>query len=167
MRKSTLTFVLLLLVTLTIQAQSFKLYYANNVTDVVDLDKIEDAASGLVWHEVEQGTQTVAGNLVEVNNLKQMLASTRMKNLDDKRQFWKMRDHGLLCFKVEDLDNVHHTYEVIVNNGPDSVSQTVDDFFFVNAPVPRDTVAYEVSVRRVDNDETIKFKYFNSGCTNS
>lgn len=141
-------------------AQSFKLWYANNVTDVTNLDNIEDEGSGLIWREVDSNGQTVAGNLVEVTKLKQMLASTRMKNLDDKRQFWKMRDHGLLCFKIEDLDNVHHTYEVVVNNGPDSISQTVDDYFFVNAPVPRDTVAYQISVRRVDNDETVKFKYF-------
>ena len=141
-------------------AQSFKLWYANNVTDVANLDNIEDEGSGLIWREVDSNGQTVAGNLVEVNQLKQMLSSDRMKNLDDKRQFWKMRDHGLLCFKIEDLDNVHHTYEVIVNNGPDSISQTVDDYFFVNAPVPRDTVAYQISVRRVDNDETVKFKYF-------
>ena len=160
MKKPILIVLIILTIVSVANAQSFKLYYANNVTDVADLDKIEDANSGLVWHEVEHNTQTVAGNMVEVNNLKKMLALTRMKNLDDKRQFWKMRDHGLLCFRVDDLDNVHHTYEVIVHNGPDSISQTVDDYFFVNAPVPRDTVAYEISVRRVDNDETVKFKYF-------
>ena len=160
MKKFTLIWLLMLLSLLTTQAQSFRLWYANNVTDVADFSKIEDAGSGLIWREVQTSAQTVAGNLVEVNKLKQMLASERMKNLDDKRQFWKMRDHGLLCFKIEDLDNIHHTYEVVVSNGPDSLSQTVDDFFFVNAPVPRDTVAYLISVRRVDNDETVKFKYF-------
>ena len=160
MRKFTLTWLFMLIVALSSQAQSFRLWYANNVTDVTDFSKIEDAGSGLIWREVQTSAQTVAGNLVEVNQLKQMLASERMKNLDDKRQFWKMRDHGLLCFKIEDLDNIHHTYEVVVSNGPDSISQTVDDYFFVNAPVPRDTVAYQISVRRVDNDETVKFKYF-------
>lgn len=160
MKKTVIVGFLLSLVTISTQAQSFKLWYANNVTDVADLSRIEEPGSGLVWHEVEQGTQTVAGNLVEVNKLKEMLGLSRMKTLEDKRQFWKMRDHGLLCFKVEDLDDVHHTYEVVVNNGPDSISQTVDDYFFVNAPVPHDTIAYEISVRRVDNDETVKFKYF-------
>ena len=142
------------------RAQSFKLWYANNITDVVDLDNIEKEGSGLNWREVDSNAQTVAGNLVEVTKLKQMLSSTRMKGLEDKRQFWKMRDHGLLCFRVDDQDGVHHTYEVLVSNGPDTISQTVDDFFFVNAPTPQDTVAYDISVRRVDNDETVRFKYF-------
>ena len=77
-------------------AQSFKLWYANNVTDVANLDDIESEGSGLNWREVDSNTQTVAGNLVEVSKLKQMLSSTRMKGLEDKRQFWRMRDHGLL-----------------------------------------------------------------------
>lgn len=159
MKKTVIVGFLLSLVTISTQAQSFKLWYANNVTDVADLDKIEDPNSGLTWREVPSGTQGVAGNMVEVNQLKNMLSQTRMKNLDDKRQFWKMRDHGLLCFRVDDLDGVHHTYEVIVSNDKDSTSQTVDDYFFVNAPVPRDTVPYIISVRRMDNDETVQFKY--------
>ncbi len=99
MKKPILIVLIILTIVSVANAQSFKLYYANNVTDVADLDKIEDANSGLVWHEVEHNTQTVAGNMVEVTKLKQMLSSTRMKGLEDKRQFWKMRDHGLLCFR--------------------------------------------------------------------
>lgn len=159
MKKITLIGMLMLLMVTAMQAQSFKLWYANNVTDVTDLNKIEDPNSGLIWREVQSGTQGVAGNMVEVNQLKNMLSQTRMKNLDDKRQFWRMRDHGLLCFRVDDLDGVHHTYEVIVSNDKDSISQTVDDYFFVNAPTPRDTVPYIISVRRMDNDETVQFKY--------
>ena len=62
------------------RAQSFKLWYANNITDVVDLDNIEKEGSGLNWREVDSNAQTVAGNLVEVTILKQMLSSTRIKN---------------------------------------------------------------------------------------
>ena len=142
-------------------AQSFRLWYANNISDVVNLDEVEDDDSGLQWRVIEGGsTVSMGGNLDEVNKIKTMLASTRMKNLDDKRMFWKMRDHGLLCFKIEDLDGLHHTYEVIVNSGTDSISQTVDDFFFVNAPAPHNEIPYEVTVKRVDTEETIRFKYF-------
>ena len=160
MKRLSLLITLIFTIVIVAEAQSFKLWYANNVTDVANLDDIESEGSGLNWREVDSNTQTVAGNLVEVSKLKQMLSSTRMKGLEDKRQFWRMRDHGLLCFKIEDLDNVNHTYEVFVSNGADTISQTVDDFFFVNAPVPQDTVAYDISVRRVDNDETVRFKYY-------
>ena len=146
MKRLSLLITLIFTIVIVAEAQSFKLWYANNVTDVANLDDIESEGSGLNWREVDSNTQTVAGNLVEVSKLKQMLSSTRMKGLEDKRQFWRMRDNGLLCFKIEDLDNVNHTYEVFVSNGSDTISQTVDDFFFVNAPVPQDTVAYDISV---------------------
>ena len=70
MKKFTLIWLLMLLSLLTTQAQSFRLWYANNVTDVADFSKIEDAGSGLIWREVQTSAQTVAGNLVEVNKLK-------------------------------------------------------------------------------------------------
>lgn len=161
MKRYLLSTLLLLTVSTIIHGQSFRVWYANNVTDVKDLNKIEDENSGLNWRAIPNGANvSMGGNIDEVNNLKQMLSESRMKNLDDKRKFWTMRDHGLLCFKVEDLDGTHHTYEVIVSNDKDSISQTVDDFFFVNAPAPHDTIPYNISVRRVDNNETTRFKYF-------
>lgn len=161
MKRYLLSTLLLLTVSTIIHGQSFRVWYANNITDVKDLNKIEDENSGLNWRAIPNGANvSMGGNIDEVNNLKQMLSESRMKNLDDKRKFWTMRDHGLLCFKVEDLDGTHHTYEVIVSNDKDSISQTVDDFFFVNAPAPHDTIPYNISVRRVDNNETTRFKYF-------
>ena len=61
--KKLLTAILLLTATL-LPAQDFRLYFANNVTDVVDFNDIETAASGLNWREVKD--KELAGNIVEV-----------------------------------------------------------------------------------------------------
>lgn len=53
MRKFTLIVLQMLCVAFVAQAQSFKLYYANNVTDVSNLDDIEKDGSGLNWREAE------------------------------------------------------------------------------------------------------------------
>ena len=90
MRRWTLVGLLLLCAVVAAHAQSFKLYYANNVTDVTDLDNIEKDTH-LNWREVASGSSIAFdGNMVEVSNLKTMFAQERMKTLDDKRQFWKM-----------------------------------------------------------------------------
>ena len=135
MRKFTLIVLQMLCVAFVAQAQSFKLYYANNVTDVSNLNDIEKDGSGLNGREAATGsTIAMDGNLAEVTALKRMFAETRMKNLTDKRQFWKMRDHTLLCFRIDENGSTQNTYKVLVRNGKDTLSQTVDDFFFVNAP---------------------------------
>ena len=56
MRKFTLVVLQILCVAFVAHAQSFKLYYANNVTDVADLDDIEEDGSGLNWREVATGS---------------------------------------------------------------------------------------------------------------
>ena len=161
MRKFTLIVLQMLCVVFVAQAQSFKLYYANNVTDVSNLDDIEKDGSGLNWREVATGsTIAMDGNLAEVTALKRMFAETRMKNLTDKRQFWKMRDHTLLCFRIDENGSTQNTYKVLVRNGKDTLSQTVDDFFFVNAPEAK-TEPYEIIVSRVDDPtDKISFKYY-------
>ena len=161
MRKFTLIVLQMLCVAFVAQAQSFKLYYANNVTDVSNLDDIEKDGSGLNWREVATGsTIAMDGNLAEVTALKRMFAETRMKNLTDKRQFWKMRDHTLLCFRIDENGSTQNTYKVLVRNGKDTLSQTVDDFFFVNAPEAK-TEPYEIIVSRVDDPtDKISFKYY-------
>lgn len=96
-----------------VSAQDFKLFYANNVTDVTDFDKITEPNSGLDWRQV---TDTdMDGNQAEVYAVHQMLASKDMKGLAQQQQFWRMRDHTLLCFHVED-DNPSKPdmYEVVV-----------------------------------------------------
>ena len=136
----------MLCVVFVAQAQSFKLYYANNVTDVSNLDDIEKDGSGLNWREVATGsTIAMDGNLAEVTALKRMFAETGMKDLTNKRQFWKMRDHTLLCFRIDENGSTQNTYKVLVRNGKDTLSQTVDDFFFVNAPEAK-TEPYECHV---------------------
>lgn len=55
-----------------VSAQDFKLFYANNVTDVTDFDKITEPNSGLDWRQV---TDTdMDGNQAEVYAVHQMLA---------------------------------------------------------------------------------------------
>ena len=160
MRRGTLVGLLLLCAMVAAHAQSFKLYYANNVTDVTDLDNIEKDTH-LNWREVASGSAIAFdGNMVEVSNLKTMFAQERMKTLDDKRLFWKMRDHTLLCFRIDDLGETQHTYKVEVNNGVDTLTQTVDDYFFVNAPTAQ-AKPYEIIASRIDNPEDkIRFRYF-------
>ena len=41
------------LISLTLTAQDFRLFFANNVTDVLNFDNIESTASGLEWREVK------------------------------------------------------------------------------------------------------------------
>ena len=160
MKRTILIGLLMLIAAGVAKAQSFKLWYANNITDVANLDDIEKEGSGLNWREVGSGDAiSIAGNMDEVANLKAVLSETRMKNLNDKRQFWKMRDHTLLCFKINEVDNVNHTYNVEVKSAVDTLLETVDDFFFVNVPnVQKDP--YEITVSRVDNpDDKIRFRY--------
>ena len=143
-------------------AQDFKLFYANNVTDVTDFDKITEPNSGLDWRQV---TDTdMDGNQAEVYAVHQMLASKDMKGLAQQQQFWRMRDHTLLCFHVED-DNPSKPdmYEVVVEEPVTGQKMvlTVTKYFFVNVPLlvkPR--TEYSITVSRVsDPTQSIHFRY--------
>ena len=142
-------------------AQDFKLFFANNVSDVKDLENITTSTE-LNWREAKDGD--MAGNQAEVYQLQQMLASTSMKGLEQQQQFWRMRDHSLLCFRIDDADpNTYDTYEVVLQemNTDHKLSLTVTQFFFVNAPLKtKPRTEYAITVSKVgDPDKKIQFRY--------
>ena len=146
--------------TLLAQKPDFDLFFANNVTDVTNFEEIKNPDSGLKWRKVQTVEGDFAGNYVEVAEVHEMLGSTRKKWLADQRQFWTMRDHTLLCFRIDDLANELGNFEVSLNNGHDEfVSLTANDYFFANLPLQEEP--YEIKVSRVSNPEMYyKFRYF-------
>ena len=158
MRKIIWAVILLGMTTLQVSAQEFKLYFANNVTDVVDFNNIEAAASGLQWREVKN--KELAGNVVEVDSVKQMFASPEVKYRAQQRQFWRMRDHCLLCFRIDDNTAGANSYQVEVEDTIGrSKAITVNRFFFLN--VMRQENPISVKVWNTANpDDAITFKYY-------
>ena len=158
MRKTILTILLLWAAAVSLPAQDFKLYFANNVTDVLNLGSIEEIESGLNWREVKN--KELAGNVVEVDQVKQMFASEDVKYKQQQRQFWRMRDHCLLCFRIDDDTNGARSYQVEVEDTigrPKSI--TVSRFFFLNV-MRQDN---PISIRVWDTDDkqnVIAFKYY-------
>lgn len=143
-------------------AQDFKLWFANNVSDVSDIENITTSGE-LKWREARNGD--MAGNQAEVFQLQRMFASTSMKGLAQQQQFWSMRDHSLLCFRIEDIDDkTYDTYEVEVEETASGQKQslTVTQFFFVNAPLRRKPqTEYVINVRKVgDPKQAIRFRYY-------
>ena len=162
MKKSFLTIALMLLAALAATAQDFRLYYANNVSDVNDFTLITESNSGLEWRQVRD--TDIDGNQAEVYQIEQMLASQSMKGLEQQQQFWRMRDHSLLCFRIEDAHpKTPDTYEVVVEETVSGKAQslTVTNYFFVNVPLeytPR--TEYAITVTKVgDPSQRIRFKY--------
>ena len=140
MRRLTNTLLLILLLSMTAAAQDFKLYYAKNVTDVTHFtDDVDELAKQLDWKEV--ANNAIDGNQVEAYNLVQMLSSTRMKGLADQQQFWTMRDHALLCFRINDGAGNTGAYTAEVDYGTDADGNrirktlTVSKYFFANMPL--------------------------------
>lgn len=158
MRKMIWAAILLGMTTLQVSAQDFKLYFANNVTDVVDFNNIESTSSELNWREVKN--KELAGNVVEVDAVKQMFASADVKYRAQQRQFWRMRDHCLLCFRIDDNSEGANSYQVEVEDTigrPKAI--TVNRFFFLN--VMRQENPVSVKVWSTDNpDNAINFKYY-------
>ena len=112
--KSLSSLFLMMLTATSVTAQGFDLYFSNNVTDVEKLnDKtVEEYQNGLKWTKIERGTVNVYGNYVEAENVRKMFASTRMKTRADQQQFWRMRDHSLLCFRINDGSGTSGDYGV-------------------------------------------------------
>lgn len=140
------------------QAQDFKLYFANNVTDVKDFTKIEDASSPLQWREVKNSD--MSGNLAEVTQVMNMFSSPEKKYKQQQRQFWTMRDHCLLCFRINDGSGTTGSYVVEVTDSVGKKPQTitVSRFFYVNAPRQGEDV--KIRVYKVgDENNAINFKY--------
>ncbi len=154
-------FVVLLMVALGARAQSFDLYFANNVTDVENLNDttIRYPNNGLNWTKVERGTVNVYGNYVEVNAIKQMFASTRMKTKADQQQFWRMRDHSLVCFRINSGDGLTGDYGVEADDGyGKKLTLTVSKYFFSNIPLQERPIVFKVW-KMGEVGDTLRFKY--------
>ena len=155
------TLLLCCFVTLPSQAQDFKLYFANNITDVKELTTDIDQMPELIWREVKGGdTHDIAGNQVEVEQVMSMFADTRMKWLEDQQMFWRMRDHCLLCFRIDDCGKPGEFRVVVKGGRQEQAELTVSRTFLVN--VCRSEKPVEISVNRVGEDESkaINFKYY-------
>jgi hypothetical protein len=162
-RRIASTLLFLVLLSLTATAQDFKLFYAKNVTDATNFRNLSELDKQLHWREVSNGS--IDGNLDDVMQVKNMLASTRMKGLDDQRLFWKMRDEMLLCFRIDDPSNAGGTFRVEVNYGPNGNGKdikktlTTRKYFFANMPLASDSIA--INVWRVkDPEQRINFRYW-------
>ena len=149
-------------VTLTVSAQDFQLYYAKNVTDVTALDDMAKMDKQLSWRQVTDGS--IDGNWDDVNKVKEMLASTRMKGLADQQLFWKMRDEMLLCFRIDDPSG-NGSFGVEVNYGKDYdgndklLTLNTSKYFFANMPLACDSVT--INVWRIkDPTQHIQFRYW-------
>ena len=130
--------------------QDFQLFFANNVTDVTNFYEIESVLSGLEWREVKKNEAVVYGNQVEVEQVKKMFASTEMKHLEQQRQFWRMRDHNLLCFRINDGGGTTGTYEVEVDDHYGThLTTMVTRYFYVN--VRRQIEPVTVKVWKADD----------------
>lgn len=171
--KKTIVTCLMLLVPALVAAQDFKLYYAKNVTDVTQFRDISILDRELAWREVNNGD--IDGNQTDVEQLKKMLAETRMKGLDDQRMFWHMRDRMLLCFRINDGKGDTGSYQVEATFDPtddEHVKPVYDDkdepitkmlatnsYFFIN--IPRQCETVEVNVwKTTEPDKRIRFRYW-------
>jgi hypothetical protein len=148
------------------QMPDFDLYFANNLTEVTRFEEIKNPNSGLKWTKVKTVEGDMSGNFIEVENVKKMLGSTRKKWLADKRMFWTMRDHTLLCFRIENKKDDSDNFEVTLNNGKgEELSLVTDDYFFANLPLQEEP--YEIKVTRIGHPKQYyKFRYFINGWDN-
>lgn len=138
-------------------AQDFKLYFANNVTDVSDFNEIE-TSDELNWREVQNGD--ISGNQVEVDAVKQMFASEEMKGVEQQQQYWKMRDHSLLCFRIGDGEGKYGNYEVEVKDGTNTLTMTASRYFYTNAPLSDKPLEVRVWPSRKKKSDGIYFRYY-------
>ena len=162
MKRLTNILLFLWLFALAATGQEFKLWFANNVTDVQNFDSITTSHSGLNWREVHD--KDIDGNSAEVDRVRQMLASTGMKGLEQQRQFWTMRDRTLQCFRIDDADTkTPDSYEVEVKetDSGQKLTKTVTKFFFVNLPlITPPSNEYTSTVTNLgDPTQKIRFKY--------
>ena len=104
--------------------------------------------------------QRRAGNVAEVDVVKQMFASETIKYRKQQEQFWRMRDHCLLCFRIDDGTNGINSYQVEVVDTVDRPKAiTVSRFFFLNVMRQKKTI--NIRVWKTDDEKnSISFKYF-------
>ena len=86
--KSLSSLFLMMLATTSVDAQSFDLYFSNNVTDVENLndETIEEYQNGLKWTKIDHSTQNVYRNDEEGHEVQWMFAFTRMTTWADQQQ---------------------------------------------------------------------------------
>lgn len=142
---------------ITLSAQDFKLYYANNIRDVEDLSALTLANSGLNWREVKSGD--IAGNQIEVNGVTEMFKSTDMKGRQDQDKFWRMRDNTLLCFRINDGEGLTGAYTVTMTAGQEKKTLITSAYFFVNIPYETGDAKIEVA-KLTDTNKKIVFTYY-------
>ena len=98
--KRVISLLLLAVAAISVQAQGFDLYMANNLSDVQNMRRVTRQNSELKWNKIT--SNTIGGNQVEVQKVKEMFAKTSMKGLEEQKLFWKMRDNTALCFRIND-----------------------------------------------------------------
>lgn len=159
--RTMMVFIMLAVLAFPLSAQSFKLYYAQNVNDVAHVTPTK-IINELDWREVKNGD--IDGNQVEVEEVKAMLASTAMKGRTQQEQFWRMRDHTLLCFRINTGRN-KNSYTVEVDYGKNEEGKSVvktlttNSYFFANIPRTSDFVNINVWTTG-DPDDRVNFRYW-------
>ena len=159
--KRIFSLLLLAIGVLSLQAQDFNLYFANNISDVSNLRSIRKS-NQLNWQLVTNGA--LATNKVQVEGVKDMFAATAMKGREQQQQFWKMRDNTLLCFRINDGNNKGASYEVHMyyNDNQEFLYLNVSNYFFVNIPHKDDKVTIKVNKNvsgNVEKTDTTTFTY--------
>ncbi|MBO4827709.1 MAG: hypothetical protein J5506_10855 [Prevotella sp.] len=149
---------MMLCLAVNVQAQSFKLYFANNISDLDDVRSINEGTANLNWREVSPNGSIVYTNQVEANSVMEMFASTDMKGLTQQQQFWRMRDHSLLCFRIND-GNGNDAYGVDATDGNgNNLEITVSRYFYANMPMQEAPVNIRVW-KMGEVGDTLKFQY--------
>ena len=165
MNPTTKLWMLLLLACLAspLSAQDFDLFYAKNVTDATHFSDLALLDKELTWRKLDKNA--IDGNQDEVNQIKEMLGSTQMKGLPELQQFWRMRDHSLLCFRINDGSGQSGVYHVEVNYGYDhngdplTLSLTTSNYFFTNVPLQEQETTVKVW-RANDPDNFYQLRYW-------
>ena len=155
--KRIISLLLLTLAAVSLQAQDFDLYFANNVGDVTNLRNIKTDPN-LNWKKIEGSS--VSSNRLDVENVMRMFKETRQKNRDDQKLFWKMRDDNLLCFRINDGKGTSGEYEARVRIGQRTVMKNVSSFFFVNTQSETDSLYVSVCRKGCGPNDTLRFTYF-------
>ena len=147
-----------LMAALSLQAQDFDLWFANNVGDVPSVRNIKTAGSGLNWKKVEGST--IVTNATDVKKVKDMFSATRMKNRDDQKVFWKMRDDNLLCFRINDGRGTSGEFEARLRIGQRTAIKNVSSYFFINTESNTDSLFISVCRKGCGPNDTLRFTYY-------
>jgi hypothetical protein len=156
-KKQFITSILLVMCAISLHAQDFDLWFANNVGDVTSLRNIKTDPN-LKWKKVEGSS--VSSNRVDVENVLNMFKLTRMKNRDDQKLFWKMRDDNLLCFRINDGKGRSGEYEARLRIGKRTVVRNVSSYFFVNTERSTDSLFVSVCRKGCGPNDTLRFTYY-------